>query len=70
MKRCQRCHRKLKDTETQMVGYGRVCFKKTFGTAFPAQRKQKCVVLPELKNKIQEEEIPPLCDDKYFGVSP
>ena len=67
MARCRRCHRPLKTPECAEVGYGKVCFKKVYGKAFPAKEKKYRINIPSLKEQeLEPQEIPPLFDDYYF----
>ena len=33
--RCRKCHRKLKNAEAILVGYGPVCYRRLFGAGLP-----------------------------------
>lgn len=60
-KRCKRCHRVLKDPSHRELGYGPVCYRKTFGKL---PRKNKITTYG-----ISDEEIPPLfrnCENFRF----
>jgi len=66
MAKCRRCHRPLKTPECIKVGYGKVCFQKTFGKPFPKERKYR-ISIPSQKDVVEAtEEMPPLFDDIYF----
>ncbi len=52
MKRCKKCHRPLKDPSHIELGYGPVCYKKTFGKL---PRKNRITAYG-----ISDAEVPPL----------
>lgn len=61
MMRCIRCHRTLKDTISQRIGYGPKCFEIVTGYKFPRSGTANSTVgMTEHKVSLESEEIPPL----------
>lgn len=55
VERCYRCNRRMKAREARIVGYGKVCWRKTFST--PWKEAVKILIAKDIQRGIEAGEL-------------